>query len=75
MLINVWECNIEPDVWFNGEKIEGITKFYDKWLGMDTYDAPVTFKEGKNSLIVRVKAEKNSFSAKVIFSFKGKTIE
>lgn len=66
MLINIWECNVEPEVWFNGEKIEGITKFYDKWLGMDTYDARVTFKEGKNNLVVRIKAEKDLFSAKVL---------
>lgn len=66
MLINVWECNEAPEVWFNGEKIEGITKFYDKWLGMDTYDAPVTFKKGQNKLVVKVKAGKNSFSAKIL---------
>lgn len=64
ILIDIWECNDTPDVWFNGEKINVIQ---NRKIGSGDicFDAPVTFKKGKNKLVVRVKAGKDAFSVKI----------
>lgn len=61
MFINI-EGNDNAEVWFNGEKKE--TVYYDL-RGVDTVEAPVTFKEGKNLVLVKLPKCGGKFKASI----------
>lgn len=59
MIINIRNCET-AEVYFNGERAELVP------APNDTFDANVTFKKGKNTLLVRLTAKDGGFGAMVV---------